>query len=249
MNGETDVTGSDGPSNSSEWPSSGRALTVSVLVTLVVTAASHLLPDDYANLAVATIFLGATWWLVLRRDTASVRAFGMSLGGWFESEPLERRRAVRALFGALAWMTALGILVFPVFILAFGKVWAPTRTFVWHLPRDWFDRLAGQVLVVALPEEAFFRGYLQSALDARWRSRFRLFDADMGPGWLVSSAIFAVGHVMTVPDPARLAVFFPALVFGWLRTRTGGIGASIAFHAACNLLSTMLAHGYGLGRH
>jgi hypothetical protein len=32
-----------------------------------------------------------------------------------------------------------------------------------------------------------------------------------------------------------------------LRARTGGIGAGVAFHAACNLLSEGLARGGGMG--
>jgi membrane protease YdiL (CAAX protease family) len=74
----------------------------------------------------------------------------------------------------------------------------------------------------------------------------RVLGADLGPGWLLASAIFAAGHVLTIPHPARLAVFFPALVFGWLRQRTGGIGASVLFHASCNLFSAALGRGYGL---
>ena len=42
---------------------------------------------------------------------------------------------------------------------------------------------------------------------------------------LVTSVIFALGHVATLPYAARLAVFFPSLLFGLLRARTGGIGA------------------------
>jgi membrane protease YdiL (CAAX protease family) len=56
-----------------------------------------------------------------------------------------------------------------------------------------------------------------------------------------------LGHVATIHDPGRLAVFFPSLVFGWLRARTGGVGAAIAFHALCNLFSESLMRGYGLG--
>jgi membrane protease YdiL (CAAX protease family) len=58
--------------------------------------------------------------------------------------------------------------------------------------------------------------------------------------------IFAAGHLATVQVPARLAVFFPALLFGWLRARTGGVGASVFFHATCNLYSLVLGRGYGL---
>ena len=38
---------------------------------------------------------------------------------------------------------------------------------------------------------------------------------------------------------------FPSLVFGWLRARTEGVGASIAFHASCNLFSATLLQAYG----
>jgi hypothetical protein len=36
-------------------------------------------------------------------------------------------------------------------------------------------------------------------------------------------------------------------VFGWLRARTGGVGASVAFHAMCNFFSATLQASYGLG--
>ena len=104
----------------------------------------------------------------------------------------------------------------------------------------------GQLLVIALPEEAFFRGYLQTALDRAWGRQIEVLGAKVGPALLVSSAIFAVGHFATIPNPARFAVFVPSLLFGWLRARTGGVGAGIAFHAMCNLLSEGLARGSGL---
>jgi membrane protease YdiL (CAAX protease family) len=62
----------------------------------------------------------------------------------------------------------------------------------------------------------------------------------------LAALIFAVGHVLTIPNPARLGVFVPALIFGWMRARTGGIGAAVLFHAMCNLLSAFLAEGYRL---
>ena len=58
----------------------------------------------------------------------------------------------------------------------------------------------------------------------------------------------AIGHLLTEVNPNRLAVFFPALVFGWLRSRTRGIGAGVVFHALCNLYASYLARSYGLMR-
>lgn len=222
------------------------ALGVAAIVTVVVTIASHALPGDHANLAVAATFLGATWWLVLRKDADGIRAHGLSLGGLFEPEALDPRRLARALLIACGWTAAVAAVTFPPFAIGYAKLWAPARAFAWSWPSDWLDRIAGQLVVVALPEEAFFRGYLQTALEDRWGRPWRVLGADLGPGWIAASVIFAVGHVLTVPQPARLAVFLPALVFGWLRARTGGIGASMGFHAACNLLSSALALGYGV---
>ena len=52
----------------------------------------------------------------------------------------------------------------------------------------------------------------------------------------ITSTIFAVGHYVTIPSPHRLAVFFPSLLFGWMRRATGGILAPLIFHALCNLV-------------
>ncbi|HEX6765646.1 MAG TPA: JDVT-CTERM system glutamic-type intramembrane protease, partial [Polyangiaceae bacterium] len=69
----------------------------------------------------------------------------------------------------------------------------------------------------------------------------------VGPSILATSAIFALGHVTTEFHPNRLGVFFPSLVFGWLRARTGGIGACVFFHAFCNLFADYVAKSYGFG--
>jgi membrane protease YdiL (CAAX protease family) len=113
-------------------------------------------------------------------------------------------------------------------------------------PLEAANEVLGQLFVIALPEEAFYRGYLQSRLDDAWAPRWRVLGATLGPGWLAACAIFAIGHVATVHVPARLAVFFPALLFGWLRARTGGIGASVVFHMLCNVYSQALGRGYGV---
>jgi len=56
----------------------------------------------------------------------------------------------------------------------------------------------------------------------------------------VSSALFAVGHFAVDLVPARLAVIVPALVFGWMRSRSGSIAPGALFHALCNVLSDVL---------
>lgn len=92
-----------------------------------------------------------------------------------------------------------------------------------------------QVLMVALPEEVFYRGYIQPTL------KQALGSSQGGKGWramaallVITSALFALGHVAVYWHWTRLMVFFPSLLFGWLRERTGGVLASTLFHAACN---------------
>lgn len=115
--------------------------------------------------------------------------------------------------------------------------WAGTHL---RWPPDFALLALNQVLVVALPEEMFFRGYLLGRLEVVWPSSRRLFGAPVGRALLASAVLFALGHFLVDFNPQRLAVFFPALVFGWMRVRTGGVAAGTAFHAACNLLSDVL---------
>lgn len=226
-------------------PEAPRALLICLAVSALATAASWGLRDSIVATAVGGVFLGATWFLILRRRDADVRRWGLALGGVLEVPPAKWRVTFQQAAIALGWAMLLALLIFPAFAVGFARYWN-VRAIAWLPPVKLADAVLGQLVVVALPEEAFFRGYLQTALDRAWGRRVDIFGAHVGPALLVSSALFALGHVATVPHPARLAVFFPSLVFGWLRARTGGIGAGVAFHTMCNLLSDGLARGSGL---
>ncbi len=91
-----------------------------------------------------------------------------------------------------------------------------------------------QIIVVALPEELFFRGFVHKLLEQKWKPKRRFLGGGLGVALIVSSALFAVVHMMVLVDPRRLAVFFPGLVFGWMRSATGSIFAGVMFHALCN---------------
>jgi len=220
-------------------------LAVAVAMTAIVTVLSYTLPDAHQATGVGLAFLVATYVLVLRRDTDAVRRHGLGLGGLFESEPLSPRRLLgeggRALFRALL----CAALIFPPFWFGWLLWWQPDGGFRAAVLRPLLEDVPGQLFVIALPEEAFYRGYLQSALDQVWPPRLRVLGATLGPSLLVTSALFALGHLATEFHANRLAVFFPALLFGWLRARTGGIGASVVLHALCNLFSAYIARSYG----
>jgi membrane protease YdiL (CAAX protease family) len=222
-------------------------LWIAGLVTAVVTLLSYEVPEDYAATAVGAAFIFAVWGLVLRHDTAAIRHFGLSLGGLLEPSPVDARRAIRDTGRALSWALGLIAVAIPPFVIGFRMYRQVSASFHFVAPASIADEIFGQALVIALPEEAFYRGYLMTALDDRWGTPWSIGGAKLGWGWLVSSALFAVGHALTITNVERLAVFFPALVFGWLRSRTRGIGAPAVFHVLCNVLASTLERGYGIG--
>jgi membrane protease YdiL (CAAX protease family) len=100
-----------------------------------------------------------------------------------------------------------------------------------------------QLLFIALPEEYFYRGYVQTRLSDAAKARGGGEErAWLGFTWAMvwTSALFAIGHLLIPVNGVllaqRAAVFFPSLVFGWLRAKTGSIVASTLYHAACNLM-------------
>ncbi|MBI4702355.1 MAG: CPBP family intramembrane metalloprotease [Deltaproteobacteria bacterium] len=220
-------------------------MAVAAVTTALATALSYLVPASYAATAVGLAFLGATWWTVLRHRAADLAAWGLGLGGLTDAAPLRAGRLLAEAGRACLFALGAAALCFPPFWVGYRIYWQASAPFVLKLPPSLLDEVLGQLLVIALPEEAFFRGYLQTALDRAWGWRRKLLGARLGWGWLVAAALFALGHYLTAPHPGRLAVFFPALLFGWLRARSGGVGAALAFHALCNLFSATLARGYG----
>ncbi len=179
----------------------------------------------------------------------TVRRHGLALAGLVIPGELRTRDVLRAAGTACAW--AFGLMVVIAVPYFFGwRAWWLRMLPVLHFslavkPLEGANEVLGQLFVIALPEEAFYRGYVQSRLDEAWTPRWKVLGATVGPAWLVTAAIFAAGHLATVHIPTRLAVFFPALLFGWLRARTGGIGAGVVFHMLCNVYSQVLGRGYG----
>jgi membrane protease YdiL (CAAX protease family) len=197
--------------------------------------------DGYFHAIVAALFLYLPAWLLRDRDLGD---YGLN------ARPIGRN---------LAWVGLLAALVFPMFALGFagwqalacrvpaiawlapgpcgaaGGVGALISRFAPRLPSGMARMAAAEVLVVALPEELFFRGYVQGRLAEAWPARARLFGAPVGGALVAAAALFALCHLAVQGNPATLAVFFPGLLFGWLRARTGSILPGTLFHALCNL--------------
>jgi membrane protease YdiL (CAAX protease family) len=224
-----------------------RPLAVAALTTAFVTALSYGVPAEHAASAVGLAFLGVTYLLTLRDPSEDGAArYGLSLGGLFDAAPLDWAKLARSAASELGFALLVSAIVFPPFWVGYRAWWSPVRAFHPAPLSGVAEDALGQFLVIALPEEAFYRGYLQTRLDEAWTSRVRVLGTAVGPGLAVTSLVFALGHVATEFHPSRLAVFFPSLLFGWMRARRGGVGAGAAFHAFCNLFASYLARSYGL---
>ena len=94
-------------------------------------------------------------------------------------------------------------------------------------------------LTLAFGEEFFYRGYVTLRLEERWPPVRRILGAPMGKAALLAAVLFALGHLLE-PAPWRLFVFFPALIFAWLRARTGTIVGAAICHFIFNVTLLLL---------
>lgn len=121
-------------------------------------------------------------------------------------------------------------------------VWGAGAFHVAELPSG--TLILSQLLIVALPEETFFRGYVQTRFQQIFRPRWTIFGARLGWGWILTCVTFALAHSLIQYQWWHFAIFFPSLLFGYLRERTGGLLAPILCHAFSNLFMEWIARCY-----
>jgi hypothetical protein len=85
-------------------------------------------------------------------------------------------------------------------------------------------------------------------LDLLLGGRVKVLGTRVGWSLVIASAMFAIGHYVVTFDLQRLAVFFPALLFGWIRVQRRSITAAVVFHALCNVFMDLLLLGFGIVR-
>ena len=201
----------------------------------------------HLHVFIAALFLYVPTWLLNRRGER-FEDFGMT------AQPVGRGLAAFGLASAIVFpLFGVGFVLYYRAVCAglaagyplpsayrsmcarFAGSWgaARWRTGFWRL----LNTVAAQLIVVALPEEYFFRGYVQTQLFRAWPAKRTFLGARVGWALIVTCALFALGHVLVDFNGLRLAVFFPALLFGWLRESTGSILAPVLFHASANLVS------------
>ena len=91
------------------------------------------------------------------------------------------------------------------------------------------------LLLTALPEEWFFRGYFMSRLE---QIGFSNISANLS-----ASTLFALLHVPT-QGLFGLSVFFPSLFFGWVYQRSRDLVLVILLHALSNIVFFVFIEEY-----
>jgi len=229
------------------WLAVAALVTVLVRINVTLPAIGHL-----GSALVAVLFLYAPVFYAWRR--------GEELDDYgFHAEPLGK--------GLVTAAVAVAV-IFPIFVLgyvAFYEVACHSSLLAHLVPRNLCSRYGGlsglhapnlpwsplakdsfsefcivQWLVVALPEELFFRGFLLKLLEARFPPKRRILGGGVGWALVLSAAAFAIVHLPKEGDPRALAVFFPGLLFGWMRSATGSILAGTLTHGASNILIRVL---------
>lgn len=161
-------------------------------------------------------------WVILTIRHESFMAFGYHL----EDFP---HALVTGLLASL-----LLVPYFIVFVLWFGM---PDMGFLkGGGALEWIKMALYQAFYIALPEEFFFRGYLQTRLNQILGKPHLILGVETGWGLLLTALVFMLFHLVLGLNLWNIGIFVPALIFGWLRDKTGSITAPTVFHALCNIM-------------
>jgi len=139
-------------------------------------------------------------------------------------------------------------ITFPPFALGhhYFQIWMASQPlgFQFQIPPDFLPFVIYQILLVALPEELFYRGFMLGALLKWWPNERVIWGIPLGRAVIVSSIFFALAHFVGEYQILRLGPFFPAFLFAYLRIASNSLMGAIAFHAGSNIFSQILFVGY-----
>jgi len=206
-----------------------RGWAVAFLATLVLFLGLQALPNllpgerivgDHWNWTGQVLALAGTLWvaaLLVRQAGVPWRDMGFT-----------RRQQPGSLYAAL-WVSAAAL---SLNLLAMNQ----SRFRLTEVP---LETWAYQATLPGLVEEVAFRGVLLALLDRAFLARRVLFGAPMGWGGAVVTLVFLALHGWSVN--VLLGVLPAALLYLWLRARTGSLAVPIVVHNLWNL-SVYFAH-------
>jgi membrane protease YdiL (CAAX protease family) len=107
---------------------------------------------------------------------------------------------------------------------------------------EWVCWIFYQFMYVAVAEEVFFRGYVQSnilTLASAFKLGGRTLQTEISI--VLSAACFAVAHIIVGGRIISALTFLPGLVLGWLFVRTRSLLTPILFHGLANTCYCLIA--------
>jgi len=106
----------------------------------------------------------------------------------------------------------------------------------------WPNWILYQFMYIAVAEEIFFRGYVQSSLlQMKPPLAVRYPRIWQGMTIVISAGVFALAHTIILGDILSVLTFFPGLILGWLFVRTRSLLAPILFHGLANVCYAIMA--------
>ena len=121
----------------------------------------------------------------------------------------------------------LGLIVSLIILLPYYLVFSPSPSPPPLEGGGWGWGVIFQLLLVALPEEFFFRGFLQDSIGRDFKAV------------LLVSLLFSIAHLpkaFFLSDWISLLSFFPSIIMGWLYMKTNNILPGTMFHFFANLI-------------
>jgi membrane protease YdiL (CAAX protease family) len=206
----------------------GRALAVATHGIMFAACAGlflHLVPGVANPRIVADVVLGLgsvpyTKYLNFDKGMA-----GLFLLGIYASDQPAADEGFRQAV-AFTWRFAILVAVVMTLSLALGDVrWDP------KLPPWWAVWTWSMVCLTALPEEALFRGVIQSLITKGLGGTDRAATSAI----VIAGMLFGLAHLAGGPVAVALASA-AGLGYGWIYASTRSIGAAIAAHAGLNAI-------------
>jgi membrane protease YdiL (CAAX protease family) len=175
-------------------------------------------------------------------------SFGALLPGvWGESVISLAGLTQRHLAGGLKYFFLSTLVLLPLSaggLLLYKRMGMPMLDLT--IPRDVTveEWVIYQFTMVAVFEELFFRGYIQRQFE---RVAVGLVSREMMIFWfpvVASAFLFALAHMIVELNVAGFVVFFPGLLFAWLRAKTGSLLPPVLAHGSANVFALFLIRAF-----
>ncbi len=214
-----------------DLPKSARFLLICIAIGVSLALAFHFLPGFNhwkiaSNLCISPGAYPYNLWFNF--DKPFIGLFALAFGIPLISSKTEWLRVLKVSIP----MSVVGILIMMAISLYFNLVtWDP------KIPLIIFVWLIDNLIFVSIPEEAFFRGFIQRELYL-WFGKTPV--AGLG-SIFVTSIFFILLHLIWVADLSFLClVFVASLIYGTIYQVTKSIEASILCHFGLNVVHFLL---------